>query len=242
MDAKDRLMHAFFTGRTARIRGDLIPYMEHEPRDQRFTTFLLPPKSQSQSESQLQSPQSPSPSHGNGLAPPNNLNASPNNSNNKYGRVSFEIHPVSNTESKCGILEEVLSSVSVLKGARKRWYVVLAEKDLYLFSKYCDARPKITINLRSSVVEWHNPPSSGTSVGVSGNGNSSRSVCSGNSTSCSVEGTSTIDTAPPPPPPPPRSTIGRLIKVSNRLKNQNWLFSCSNPKQLTAWYNKVRSF
>lgn len=164
-------MHAFFTGRPARIRGDLRPCMEHEPRDQRFTFLQSQPK------------------------------------NKKYGRVSFEIHPVSNTESKCGILEEVLSSVSVLKGARKRWYVVLAEKDLYLFSKYCDARPKITINLRTSIVEWHNPP------GTSGAGDGGDNIGKG---------------------------TPRLMKVSNRLKNQNWLFSCSNPIQLAAWYNKVR--
>ncbi len=71
-----------------------------------------------------------------------------------YGKVSFEVHPISNVESKCGIIEEILSAV--LQGARKKWHAVLAEKHLHLFSQYGDARPKVTIHLsHGSHVGWY---------------------------------------------------------------------------------------
>ncbi len=108
--------------------------------------------------------------------------------NNAYGKVSCEIHPISNVESKCGIIEEILSAV--LKGAKKKWHAVLAERHLYLFSQYGDARPKITIHLtHGHHVTWYDEK-------------------------CDI------------------------IKISN-LNNQCWLFSCANPQQLEAWYNKV---
>lgn len=108
--------------------------------------------------------------------------------NNTYGRVSFEVHPISNVESKCGVIEEILSAV--LQGAKKKWHAVLAEKQLYLFSQYGDARPKVTIQLtHGSHVSWYDEK-------------------------CEI------------------------IKLSN-LNNQCWLFSCTNPQQLVAWYNKV---
>ena len=109
--------------------------------------------------------------------------------NSVYGKVSLDVHPISNIESKCGVLEEILSAV--LQGAKKKWYAVLAEKHLHLFSQYGDSRPKVTIHLSyGSYVTWYD------------------------------------DT-------------NEIIKVSN-LNNQSWLFSCSNPQQLEAWYSKVR--
>ena len=73
---------------------------------------------------------------------------------NTYGRLSFEVHPVSSVESKCGIIEEIISAV--VQGAKKKWYAVLAEKHLYLFSKYGDSRPKVTIHLtHGSHVTWY---------------------------------------------------------------------------------------
>jgi len=72
---------------------------------------------------------------------------------NKYGEVYFELHPLSNVESKCGIIEEVLSAV--LKGARKKWYTVLSDKHLYLSSNYGDSKPKISIYLGAGTyVSW----------------------------------------------------------------------------------------
>eukprot|EP00979_Chaetoceros_neogracilis_P000028 scaffold11_cov248-Chaetoceros_neogracile.AAC.18 len=41
-------------------------------------------------------------------------------SKNCYGEISFEIHPISNIESKCGVIEEIISGV--LKGARRKWF------------------------------------------------------------------------------------------------------------------------
>ena len=68
------------------------------------------------------------------------------------GRIGFEIIPFSNVDSKCGILEEIL------KGSRKRWCVVLADKQLYLFSQFKDNRPKVTIPLSMQCgtrISWH---------------------------------------------------------------------------------------
>lgn len=108
--------------------------------------------------------------------------------NNSYGRVAFEVHPISNVESKCGVIEEILNAT--LRGAKKKWHAVLAEKHLYLFSQYGDSRPKITIHLtHGSYVSWYDDK-------------------------CEI------------------------IKLSN-LNSQCWLFSCANPQQLKAWYNKL---
>jgi len=75
---------------------------------------------------------------------------------NASNTVSYVIHPVSNVDSKCGLLEEILSAL--LKGARKKWYAVLAERQLFLFSQYGDSRPKVTIHLQNGVhIEWFNP-------------------------------------------------------------------------------------
>jgi hypothetical protein len=70
-----------------------------------------------------------------------------------YGKVSFDLVPFSNIESKCGILEEILSAV--LQGAKKKYFAVLAEKTLSLYSQYGDIKPKIVINLSfGSHVRW----------------------------------------------------------------------------------------
>lgn len=72
---------------------------------------------------------------------------------NTYGRLSFDILPFSNIESKCGILEEILNAV--LHGAKKKYFAVFAEKTLYLYSQYGDTRPKASITLSfGSRVEW----------------------------------------------------------------------------------------
>ena len=68
------------------------------------------------------------------------------------GRITFEIIPFSNVDSKCGILEEIL------KGSRKRWCVVLADRQLYLFSQFRDKHPKVTIPLSvqcGTQISWH---------------------------------------------------------------------------------------
>jgi len=70
-----------------------------------------------------------------------------------FGKIAFEIHPLTNVESKCGILEEIVSTV--LKGARKKWYAVLADKQLFLFSQYGDSRPKVVIPIQNGVrIGW----------------------------------------------------------------------------------------
>lgn len=70
------------------------------------------------------------------------------------GKISIEIHPFSNVDSKCGVLEEILSAL--LKGARKKWYAVLANRQLFLFSQFGDSRPKLVIPLHHGVkVDWH---------------------------------------------------------------------------------------
>mmetsp|Transcript_34459 Transcript_34459/g.50532 ORF Transcript_34459/g.50532 Transcript_34459/m.50532 type:complete len:501 (-) Transcript_34459:461-1963(-) len=70
------------------------------------------------------------------------------------GKITFEVQPVSNVHSKCGVLEEILSAL--LKGATKKWYAVLADKTLFLFSQFGDSRPKATIPLHAGTkVEWH---------------------------------------------------------------------------------------
>jgi hypothetical protein len=71
------------------------------------------------------------------------------------GKISFELIPISCLSSKCGILEEMLSAL--LKGAKKKWWALLLDKQLLLFSHQGDARPKITIPLRpgTATVSWH---------------------------------------------------------------------------------------
>lgn len=70
------------------------------------------------------------------------------------GKIWMEIHPISNVDSKCGVLEEILSAM--LKGARKKWYAVLADRQLFLFSQFGDTRPKHTIVLTEKTrVMWH---------------------------------------------------------------------------------------
>jgi hypothetical protein len=72
---------------------------------------------------------------------------------NIYGDISFELHPLSNVESKCGIIEEVHSTV--LKGARKKYFAVLSDKHLYLYFNYGDSKPKISIYLGTGTyVSW----------------------------------------------------------------------------------------
>uniref|UniRef100_A0A7S0C150 PH domain-containing protein n=1 Tax=Proboscia inermis TaxID=420281 RepID=A0A7S0C150_9STRA len=72
----------------------------------------------------------------------------------KRGYITYEIHPYSNVESKCGVLEEILSAV--LKSARKKWFAVLVDKQLLLFSHYNDSKPKVTIPLQIGThIEWH---------------------------------------------------------------------------------------
>jgi hypothetical protein len=108
--------------------------------------------------------------------------------NSSYGKVSFDLVPFSNIESKCGIIEEILSAV--LQGAKKKYFAVLAEKTLSLYSQYGDIKPKIVIQLSfGSHVRW-------------------------------------FDSA------------RKIIKITN-LDNKCWLFSCSSPHQLNAWYNKL---
>jgi hypothetical protein len=105
-----------------------------------------------------------------------------------YGKFSFDLLPFSSIESKCGIIEEILSSV--LQGAKRKYFAVLAEKTLKLYSQYGDIKPKVVINLSfGSHVRW-------------------------------------FDSA------------RKIIKITN-LDNKCWLFSCSNPSQLNAWYNKL---
>jgi len=71
-----------------------------------------------------------------------------------YGKISYELHPVSNVDSKCGLLEEILSAL--LRGARKKWYAVLADRQLFLFSHYGDSKPKVVIPLQNHThIDWH---------------------------------------------------------------------------------------
>ena len=70
------------------------------------------------------------------------------------GKITFEINPVSNVESKCGYLEQIISPL--LKGARKKWYAVLENKQLFLFSQYGDTRPKASLLVGPGTsVEWN---------------------------------------------------------------------------------------
>ena len=70
------------------------------------------------------------------------------------GKILVEIQPFSNVDSKCGVLEEILSAL--LKGARKKWYAVLANRQLFLFSQFGDSRPKLVISLvHGTSVVWH---------------------------------------------------------------------------------------
>jgi len=72
-----------------------------------------------------------------------------------YGTISFEVHPLSNIESKCGVIEEVISAVA--KGARRKWFAVFVgcDRHLHLSSHYGDSKPKITISLGTGTyVSW----------------------------------------------------------------------------------------
>ena len=78
-----------------------------------------------------------------------------------YGKISYEVCPISNVDSKCGIIEEILSAVLgsslIPSRSRKKWYAVFADRQLYLFSQYGDSRPKLSIPLppHGVHIEWH---------------------------------------------------------------------------------------
>ena len=82
-------------------------------------------------------------------------------SQSRFGKICYEVHPISNVDSKCGIIEEILSAVLdsslIPSRTRKKWYAVFADRQLYLFSQYGDSRPKLSIPLPQHGVhiEWH---------------------------------------------------------------------------------------
>lgn len=173
LDPSDELKQAFFTGKPVGFQGQLTK-MIIEPKDQKFssaplssTTSSLPaaatPSHSASMISTLSSStinaataatRSNSANHGSFVGT-SFLDQNAAKSNMKLGRCSFEIHPVSNLESKCGILEEILSAL--LRGARKKWYAVLSEKQLHLFGQYGDSRPKVSIPLKqeSTSIDWY---------------------------------------------------------------------------------------
>lgn len=123
IDASKFLQESFFSGKPVRVKGDL-GRMGIEPRDQKFGSCL----NKSEDVSSCEESES-------------------------LGKVSFNIYPVTNVESKCGVLEEIVSTV--LKGARKKWYAVLADKQLFLFSQFGDSRPKVVIPLQNGLrIAW----------------------------------------------------------------------------------------
>ena len=69
------------------------------------------------------------------------------------GRITVEIQPVSNIVGKVGQMEEMLSAL--INGAKKKWWVVLIDSQLMLFSNQGDARPKQIIPLKQAHVMWH---------------------------------------------------------------------------------------
>jgi hypothetical protein len=198
LDACDELKQSFFTGKSVRFQGPL-GRMKLEPKDQKFSSSSSSSSSNSNDTNNTSN---------------NNNN---NDDNNKLGRCSFDIHPVSNVEYKCGIIEEITSPL--LKGARKKWYAVLADRQLYLFGQYGDSRPKVTIQLGGGG-GGSNGSSGGNGNGSNGNGGSHGHIHN----SLHIEW---------------YDDNCNIIKMSN-LNNQTWLLTCGNLKQLKAWYNKVR--
>ena len=69
------------------------------------------------------------------------------------GKISVELQPVSNVVGKVGQMEEMLSAL--INGAKKKWWVVLIDHQLMLFSNQGDLRPKQVIHLRQAQVMWH---------------------------------------------------------------------------------------
>ena len=160
MDACDVLKRSFFTGKPIRFQGPL-GRMIHEPKDQKFSS-ILSVATAATSSSATSLPIEAAALGGSGTTKAlatgsvrsimgasnnmisNTINVSTKLSSSPHlGQCTFDILPISNVESKTGTLEEILSSV--LKGARKKWYAVLAEKQLHLFGQYGDSRPKISI-------------------------------------------------------------------------------------------------
>ena len=162
LDPSAKLKRSFFTGKAVRFQGPLTR-MIIEPKDQKFSSVSSTSNSESfatpNSASMLStSTMASATGLTNGTASSSSItggNALPIKGKLKLGRCSFEIHPVSNVESKCGILEEILSAV--LKGARKKWYAVLCEKQLHLFGQYGDSRPKVSIQIQqhNTYIEWY---------------------------------------------------------------------------------------
>lgn len=66
---------------------------------------------------------------------------------NWTGRVNLEISTFSNVVNKCGVIEEMLSAL--IRGAKKRWWALLFERTLYLFSHKGDSRYKSKIEIRN---------------------------------------------------------------------------------------------
>ena len=162
-DPSTELKRSFFTGKAVRFQGPLTR-MIIEPKDQKFSSASSPStagsSAASNSASMLSTSSTITSTTGltNATASSSSIvgsNTLPIKGKLKLGRCSFEIHPVSNVESKCGILEEILSAV--LKGARKKWYAVLCEKQLHLFGQYGDSRPKVSIQIQqhNTYIEWY---------------------------------------------------------------------------------------
>ena len=152
IDSRKILERTFFTGKPIRCKGKLGS-LQIDPREQGTKTSFRMENNCTSCNNHTKLPDST-----NHSVSTKSMKINPNKeSNHTFGKVSFEIHPVSNTESRCGILEEILSAL--LKGARKKWYAVLADKQLYLFSQYGDSRPKVVISLNSPglYINWHDP-------------------------------------------------------------------------------------
>ncbi len=213
LDASDQLKHSFFTGRPTRFQGPL-GRMVHEIKDQKFSSV-------SPSSSTTPTPTSTSTTNSTGgggsFSGSSTISANAKTNTNNLGRCSFEIYPISNLESKCGTLEEILSSALLRKGARKKWYAVLAERQLFLFGQMTDSRPKVTISLQQVQVQQQQQQQQQLLH---------QHQQQQQQSACDIEW---------------YDENCNIIKISNSTNNQQWLLTSGNVQQLKAWYIKVRN-
>ena len=70
------------------------------------------------------------------------------------GHITIEVEPSSRVNSQCGDLYEVMT-VSSRTAAKKRWYCVLVENNLYLQTSPRDQNHKKVMPMKHAIIKYH---------------------------------------------------------------------------------------